>query len=180
MKIIYYPGCTLQTTAKDYDKSAKLILKRLGVELIELKSWVCCGSLEVSSFDYLLSLALPAENLVKIPKSGNFNNNTLIATACPACMVNHARTIKELKADDQLRLNISQIINEEIAFNNLKIKHLLDIVINDIGIEKIRENIKNLLSGIKAVAYYGCLLLRPSELIGFDNPEAPKSLDMLR
>jgi heterodisulfide reductase subunit B len=147
--------------------------------LIELKRWVCCGSVEVSSIDYLLSLALPSQNLTQISKINLNNGNTLVTMACPACMLNHAKAIKELEADNQLKLKISQIINEEITFNNLKIKHLLNIIINDIGIEKIKQNIKTPLSGLKTVAYYGCVLLRPSEIIEFDNPEVPKSLDML-
>lgn len=172
MKVSYYPGCSLETSAKEYQMSAKAVCERLEIELIELEDWNCCGALEVSSMNPILSLALPARNL-KIAAE----NSSILTVACNACLNNLAKVQWKLRNDGELMKEVTKLVDCE--FSELKIKHLLDLVLNDIGLERVKECVQRPLQGLKTVSYYGCLIVRPSKILGFDDPDDPESLDKL-
>lgn len=171
MPIGYYPGCTLHSTAKEYDLSTKAIFRSLEAELQELADWNCCGAVEASSLSPLLSLALSARNVAIAAK-----DYPQIVIPCPACLLNLRKVGDELKSHPELKPKLEDIIGEELPVNKLKIKHPLDIIINDIGLDRVKEKVKKPLDGLKVAAYYGCLLIRPSRITQFDNPEDPQSL----
>ncbi|MFH1448918.1 MAG: CoB--CoM heterodisulfide reductase iron-sulfur subunit B family protein [bacterium] len=171
MTIGYYPGCTLHSTAKEYELSTKAVFANLDAELEELKDWNCCGAVEASSVNPLLALSLSARNVAIAAKDW-----TKIVVPCPACLSNLLKVEDELMAHPEIKPKLEDIIGQEIPENKLEIKHPLDIIINDIGLDKIKERIKKPLAGLKVAAYYGCLLVRPSRITQFDNPEDPKSL----
>lgn len=172
MKLGYYPGCTLYSTAKEYNLSTISVFKSLGIELAEISDWNCCGAIEAASLNYLLSIALPARNLTIASRE----YQTLIMP-CSACLANHTKAFKELKGDPVLQERIKKIINAEIK--DIELKHPLDVLVNDIDMEKIKEKIKKPLNGLKVVSYYGCVLVRPSRVMQFDNPENPQYLDKI-
>jgi len=171
MKIGYYPGCTLHSSAKEYDLSAQLILSNLGVELQEIKDWNCCGAFEAASVSHLLSLALPARNLSIAAKE--FQK---VVMPCSACLLAHVRVKKELNDDEKLKQEVSEIIDQP-AVVDLDVRHVLDVFVNDIGIEKIKEKLKKPLNGLRVACYYGCVVVRPSQFYHFDDPDDPQSLD---
>jgi len=169
MKLAYYPGCTLHGTAREYDASTKAVCKAAGIELTEIEDWNCCGALE-AIFDKELSMGLSARNNFKAQKTG-----LDLVVPCSICSHNLSRADKAMKTDSGFRAKIEKALGEK--YTGVNIKHLLDVVVNDLGTETLATKFKKSLNGIKAVPYYGCLLIRPSEVSKFDNPENPTSLD---
>lgn len=173
IKYGYYPGCSLEATAKEYNLSIEESAKLLDVELSELEDWNCCGASSGHCTNYELSLALPARNLA-IAEKANLN----MAVACAACFLRMKQTNHDLKADDDLRKKIEKLI--DMPYNgNVDVKHLVDIFVNDVGLDEIQKRIKKPLKGLKVAAYYGCYLVRPPEIAQFDDPENPQILDTL-
>jgi len=173
MKLAYYPGCTLHGTAREYDASTKAVSKVVGIELLEIPDWNCCGALE-AIFDKELSMGLSARNTMLAQKTG-----LDLVIPCSICSHNLVRADKAMRTDKTFRLKIEKALGDKYKQNGYKIKHLLDVMVNDVGMDALSQKFKRSLKGIKAVPYYGCLLVRPSEVSKFDNPENPTSLDNL-
>jgi heterodisulfide reductase subunit B len=169
MKLAYYPGCTLHGTAREYNASTKAVSKAAGIELTEIEDWNCCGALE-AIFDKELSMGLSARNNMLAQKTG-----LDLVVPCSICSHNLSRADKAMKTDEAFKAKIEKALGE--SYKGVKIKHLLDVVVNDVGTEALAKKFVKPLKGIKAVPYYGCLLVRPSEVSRFDNPENPTSLD---
>jgi heterodisulfide reductase subunit B len=171
VKLAYYPGCTLHGTAREYNASTKAVCKASGIELTEIPDWNCCGALE-AIFDKELSMGLSARNNMLAQKTG-----LDLVIPCSICSHNLSRADKAMKTDQAFRARIEKALGQK--YNGVKIKHLLDVMVNDVGTEELAKKFVKPLKGIKAVPYYGCLLVRPSEVSKFDNPENPTSLDNL-
>ena len=173
MKYAYYPGCSLESTAKEYDLSLRAICQRLGVELAEIPDWSCCGASSGYSTNYLLAHALAGRNLAIAEREG-----LDVAVACPACFLRLRNTRHEVKRDSQLKEKVMECIGlpYEARYN---VRHLLDIIYNEIGIETIKTKVTKPLSGLTLVAYYGCFLVRPPKVVAFDEPENPQLMDTL-
>lgn len=171
MKLAYYPGCTLHGTAREYDASTKAVSKAAGIELTEIEDWNCCGALE-AIFDKELSMGLSVRNNMLAQKTG-----LDLVVPCSICSHNLSRADKAMKTDEAFKAKIEKALGE--SYKGVKIKHLLDVMVNDVGTEALAKKFVKPLKGIKAVPYYGCLLVRPSEVSKFDNPENPTSLDNL-
>ena len=173
MKYAYYPGCTQETTAKEYNQSVLEICEVLGIELKEVPGWTCCGASSAHSTDYWLTHALAGRNLALAEKQG-----LDIAVACPACYLRLNSTRHEVLADADLKEKLPSLIQMPYAARG-EIRHVLDIICHSVGLEALRKNVAQPLSGLKLAAYYGCYLVRPRELTHFDDPENPQSLDEL-
>jgi heterodisulfide reductase subunit B len=165
MKYSYYPGCAQHGTAVDYRMSVEAIFKRFGIELEEIKNWNCCGALHVD--DRSTRVALSARTLAA-------TKGLDIATPCNLCYSNLMRANTALE-DSDLKNRVNGALATKYE-GNAKPKHLLEVVVKDLGFMKLSEHVKKPLK-IKAVPYYGCLLTRPENK--FDSPENPKSLDNL-
>lgn len=171
----YFPGCSAsEGGSKAYGVSAQAVGKALDIELIELDDWNCCGSTPYSSVDELSSFCLSARNLSLAEKRG-FD----MVTPCSACYVLLNRTNSILKEYPRVKGDV----DEALAAGGLeykgtvKARHLLDVIVNDIGYDVIRAKVKRNLEGLKVACYYGCQIVRPK--LGFDHPEYPESLDKL-
>jgi heterodisulfide reductase subunit B len=173
MKYSYYPGCTLHASTKEYDMSTRAVCEKLGVELIELEDWNCCGALGAFSYNYFLSVALPARNLAL----AEAKKLTLVAP-CNACFHNLAKANKLLKGSEDLKKRINDVMDLPYG-GNAEVRHLLDIIVNDVGLENVAKCVTKPLKGLKVVPYYGCLIVRPVEIAKFDDQENPQSLDNL-
>ncbi len=173
MKLAYYPGCTLHGTAREYNASTKAVSKIAGIELTEIPDWNCCGALE-AIFDKELSMGLSARNNMLAQKTG-----LDLVIPCSICSHNLGRADKAMRTDEVFRSKIEKALGDKYRINGFKIKHLLDVMVNDVGVDVLASRFKKPLQGIKAVPYYGCLLVRPSEISRFDNPDNPTSLDKL-
>ncbi len=164
----YYPGCSLHATAAEYDVSARLVCQKLGIDLHELEDWVCCGASAAHSTDHLLSLALPAHTLKQAEEKG-----LPLAVPCAMCYSRLKFALHELENKDTLDL-VSRAISKELS-TAVTVKHMLQVLAD----ENISLPIVKPLSGLKVACYYGCLLVRPPEVVGFDNAENPQTMDRL-
>jgi heterodisulfide reductase subunit B2 len=173
IKYGYYPGCSLESTAKEYDLSMHAAARLLDVELAELHDWNCCGASSGHCTDYELSLALPARNLAIAEKAG-----LNVAVACAACYLRFKQTNHDLKKNDELRQKVEKII--EMPYKGtVEVKHLVEVFAGEVGLGEVKKRVKKPLKGLKLAAYYGCYLVRPPEVTQFDNPEQPVILDNL-
>ena len=164
----YYPGCSLHATAHEYDVSTRLVCQKLGVELRELEDWVCCGASAAHSTDHLLSLALPAHTLKQAEEKG-----LPLAVPCAMCFSRLKFTLHELENKDTLAL-VSGAVGKELS-TAVTVKPMLQVLAD----EDIPLPIAKPLSGLKVACYYGCLLVRPPEVVGFDDAENPQTMDHL-
>jgi len=175
MKVPYYPGCTLKTKAKNFETSALAVAKKLGIELIELPRWNCCGTVYSLTDDDLIHHVAPIRNLIRVQemnKNGLVENDHRLVTLCSMCFNTLKRSnIRVLENSDDLKKINDFMYLEEDYEGNVEVIHFLELI-KDIGFEKIRENVTNPLEGLKIAPYYGCMLLRPKE-VGIDDPEEP-------
>ncbi len=174
MKVAYYPGCSLHATAKEYDDSCRLVFKALGVELQEIPGWICCGATPAHLTSHLLGVALPCKNLVLVDE---MDLDTVIAP-CAACFNRLKVADQEVKEDLELKKDVEKVLGRPYS-GRVEIKHPLEIIAQDIGLEKVRKMVRRELEGLRVASYYGCLLVRPPEAVNFDDPEDPQSLDDL-
>lgn len=176
MKYFYYPGCSLEGTAKEYDISTRAFLKALGIELIDIPSWTCCGATAAEARSRLLSFVLPGVNLALAEQTGE--NHDILAP-CSACYLNLKKVEAIIQKDDTMRKRINLVLGEnQLRLQNPpKVRHLLDILITDMGGEKLKSHVTNPLAGMTFAAYTGCQCLRPFAV--FDDPERPKAMESL-
>ncbi len=184
MQYIYYPGCSLDASAIEYDRSTRAVMAALHVDLAEINDWNCCGATAAETVSSLLSFALPARNLALAEKMTHDGADTLkqadtVMVPCSACYLNLKKVEMEKRGDPKLSANIDACLAEEdlTLKGSLTVRHLLDILVNDIGPEGIRNRVTKFLSGLKIAPYYGCQCLRPYPL--FDDPHEPKSMEPL-
>ena len=176
MKYLYYPGCSLEGTALEYNASTQTFMQELGVDLLELKDWTCCGASAAEATSYLLSLALPAYILAMAEE---MDGTKEILVPCSACYLNLKKVEEKSRKDPELLDKINTILKEKkLHFNGqVRVRHLLDVVARDIGPEKIFSRVKNPFIDLKIAPYYGCQCLRPYSV--FDDPEKPRSMEPL-
>jgi heterodisulfide reductase subunit B len=180
MKYGYYPGCSLEKNASSYNVSTKAVVKPLGIEFQELDDWNCCGATEYMTLNRMAAYALITRNLALAEKQ--LTDNKQIAAPCSLCFLNMTKADHYLVED----VDLAEKVNIALGAGNLhytpgsiKARHLLEIMIEDIGLEAISAKVTKPLSGLKVAPYYGCLITRPGYLSKFDDYEYPTSLDRL-
>ncbi|SNS08807.1 heterodisulfide reductase subunit B [Humidesulfovibrio mexicanus] len=176
MKYAYYPGCSLRASAEEYDVSCRESLAHLGVELVEPPDWTCCGASAVEPVSGLLSYALPARNLALAERDAPGLD---LLAPCSACYLNHLRVERECAKDRALAARVGEAIGVEgLRYQGAAhVRHLLDVLANDIGAQAIGEAVTRPLEGLTVAAYYGCQALRP--YAAFDDPEHPRSMGVV-
>jgi heterodisulfide reductase subunit B2 len=170
MQIGYYPGCSQEGTAKEYDKSLREVLKVLDVDPTEINDWSCCGATSAHVTSHKLSLALSARNLALAEKQGLKE----IFAPCAACYNRLLTSKNELQEHPEQKYEIETIIEEKI--NNIPEIYNIVNFFQKIGKDKIAEKKKIDLKNFKAACYYGCLLVRPNG-INSDDSEQPNSME---
>lgn len=173
MKYAYYPGCSLHATGLEFDHSTRAVFSALGVELEELQDWNCCGASSGHSLSGVAATGLPARNIALAQKV-----NLDLLVPCAACF-NRVKTAEHsLKTNDSERHEIEQAVGFEYT-GTVAIRNPLDVIANEIGFTKVQKAVKRPLSDLRVVSYYGCLLVRPPEVVQFEDPEHPVLLDQL-
>ncbi len=174
MRYLYYPGCSLEGTALEYNLSTRRIMQETGVELLEIEDWTCCGASAAEATSELLSLALPARNLAIAEKMDDVND---ILVPCSACYLNLKKVEEKTRKDQKMVDTLNDILAEEQLHlqGRVTVRHLLDVIANDIGAQKIQRLVKRPLSDLNVAPYYGCQCLRPYSV--FDDPEMPRSME---
>jgi heterodisulfide reductase subunit B len=160
-EIGYYPGCSLQSLAKEYDYSARAVLETLDLQPVTPKGWICCGSSPAHRVDHRQSIQMPLESLVLYEQEG-LNEVTL---PCAMCFNRFRAAARELRLDPELKQDLDRELGYEYQ-DSVAISSLLDFVVDRVGMEAIAEKVQKPLEGLKVVCYYGCLLTRPPEVTG--------------
>ena len=172
MKYAYYPGCSLHSTAKEYDRSLLAVCDKLGVELVEVEKWVCCGSAGAHNTSRILASALPMANLALLEKM----ELDEIVVPCPECFSKFKTAQHSVQSDRKLRRDVVEAIHKDCN-DMVKVYHPLKIFSEEPLLSKIPTVVERDLSGLKVVCYYGCLITRPPEIAQFDICEYPESMD---
>ncbi len=175
MRISYFPGCTLNTTGKGFDNAVRASLAAVGVDLVELPTWNCCGATFPLIVDNMLELAAPAHVLVAARDAGL---NGMVTTACTTCYNVLKRTNHFIRQHPEERERIEAFIEAEYA-GEVEVKDILHLLRDDVGFAAVREKVQKPLTDLKVACYYGCMVLRPPAEVAYDNPENPRSLDDL-
>ena len=182
MNIAYYPGCTLKTTAKEFDVSTKASAKALGINLVELPRWNCCGTVHALAKDDVMHHIAPLRNLLRVEEaqlSGIVDEKRVI-TLCAMCYNTLKRANERIKKSRDDRDIINRFMDAEgLAYEgDVKVLHLLELLRDEIKFENVAKKVVKPLKNLKVASYYGCLLVRPKE-IGLDDVENPQVLENL-
>ena len=173
MKYAYYPGCSAESTARDLNVSALAVVKALGIEFEEPKGWTCCGATAAHQTNRLLAASLPAANLTKVQ-----DMKLDMVVNCAACYNRMKVANHEISAHPEIRQGVRDALDRDYD-GSVKVRHLVEVLLEDVGLPAIKKSFKRSLNGLKVASYYGCLLVRPPGVVKFDDPENPKSLDRL-
>jgi heterodisulfide reductase subunit B2 len=173
MKYSYYPGCSAHSTARDMHESASVVAQALGIDLVELKGWTCCGATAAHQTDRILAAAMAASNLLLAKQTG-----LDMVVNCAACYNRMKTANYEVTSSLAVRGRVSDATGHDYD-GSVQVRHLVEVILQDIGVKKLRESFKKSLGGLKVASYYGCFLVRPPEVTKFDDPENPTSLERL-
>jgi len=166
MKVSFFPGCSLEGTAREYGESIQAVCDHLNIQLEGLPDWSCCGASSAHCTNEYLSIALPARNLALAEKIKQD-----LVTPCAACFSRLKTAEKALVCKPEV----------DVGFpfqGDINIMHILEFLSQEKFSEKIEKHIKKPLTGLKAVSYYGCLLVRPPRIVDVEHWEDPQTLDM--
>jgi heterodisulfide reductase subunit B len=174
-RLAYYPGCTLKTTASNFEVSALGAAAALGMELVELPRWNCCGTVFSLTDDDLIHHVAPIRNLIRVQdmkRDGVLSDGSRLVTLCSMCF----NTLKRANLKARENLDDLKTINDFMYLENdytgdVEVVHFLELL-RDLGPEAITERVDNPLAGLRIAPYYGCMMLKPKE-VGIDDPEEP-------
>jgi len=174
--VLYFPGCTLKTTAINFETSAKAVAKRMGIELEEMPKWNCCGTVFSLASDDLMHHIAPIRILIRAQELGHKR----LVTLCAMCYNTLKMANEEIRQDKEKMEKINAFMDDEPDYEgSVEVLHFLELL-RDIPQVDIKNKVERSLEGLKVMPYYGCLLVRP-EYAALDDNEYPKLMeDMLR
>ena len=173
MRYAYYPGCTIGTTAVEFGLSTDAVCEALGVELVEIEDWNCCGASSAHNLDHELSLRLPGRN-VALAQGAALD----IVAPCPACYQNTLAADLRFREDEAWRREMEAMLGFSYT-GEARTRHLLEVLTEPEALDAIRGRVTRPLEGLRVAPYYGCVLVRPPEITGWDDPEHPMRMDRL-
>jgi len=154
-------------------ESAAAVTQKLGIELVEINGWSCCGATSAHQTDRVLAAALPSSNLLLAEDMGL---DTIVT--CAACYNRMKVANHEIKYSAEIRSLVADRVGKEYD-GSVAVRHIIEVLLEDLGLDKIKKALKKSLNGLKVACYYGCLLVRPNDVTGFDDAENPTSMDRL-
>ena len=173
MKYSYYPGCTLRTKAKDLDAYARASAKALGFELEEIENWQCCGGVYPLGSDEIATKLSSVRALNEAKEKGQD-----LVTLCSACHHVIKRVNYDMRNVEDIRTRANNYMQlDEPYAGETNVLHYLEVLRDRVGFDELKKKVVNPLKGRKIGAYYGCLLLRPSTVLAFDDPENPQIIE---
>ncbi|MDO7788735.1 CoB--CoM heterodisulfide reductase iron-sulfur subunit B family protein [Desulforamulus aquiferis] len=173
MKLAYYPGCSLEATAKEYDSSVRAVCGALDVDLVEIPDWTCCGATSAHATNHRLSVGLPALTVKQIQQM-----NMDCVVPCSACFNRLKSAEYEMIHNADVRQELEKILNFKFD-GKPRVYDLLAAMVDVIGLPTISKKVQKPLKGLKIACYYGCLSVRPGEITGIDSTENPMQMDKL-
>ena len=188
MRCGYYPGCSLENTCAPYDLSTRAVAPVLGLQLEEIEDWNCCGATEVIALNKNMAYAMVARNLALAERqlttqADAMNGPPTLVAPCSACFLNLSKTDHYMAKHPEVEAHTNQALAAgglHYTPGSLHVRHMVDVVANDVGLEAVKAKVKRPLRGLRVAPYYGCLIVRPN-LPGhtFDDPEYPIHMDRL-
>ncbi|NCD25496.1 MAG: disulfide reductase [Deltaproteobacteria bacterium] len=174
MRYAYYPGCSLRESAQEFDVSVRAVMDKLDVELIEIPDWTCCGASAAEPVSELMNYALPARNLALAEKE---LPGLSVLSPCSACYLNLYKVNREVVGNKVLHGRVNEALGAcGLAYDGkVTVRHILDALVLDIGLDAVRERVVRDLNGMRVAPYYGCQVLRP--YAAFDDPRHPVTMD---
>lgn len=175
MKYTYFPGCSLKAGSIGYDRSTRAVCQALGIELIELDDWNCCGATAYTSITELQAFSISARNLALAEKE-----DREVVAPCSACYTTMRKTNRYLKEYPEVREKVTRALAAGgLTYGGeVKVRHLAEILTGGPDFfDFLNSKIRVRLEGLKVACYHGCQMVRPAD--GFDDPEFPRSLDLL-
>ena len=169
--IAYYPGCSGQGTSKEYDTSTRAVCAAVGLPLVDIPDWSCCGSTPAHTMDHALSAALSARNLQLVADMGM----ATAITPCPSCLTN-LRTASHRMEDPTFKAKVDHFLDEPYT-GNVNTQSVLQVLVEGVGLDAIAAMVRKPLTGLKVAPYYGCIMNRPPEVMAFDDCENPMAMD---
>lgn len=173
MKVPYFPGCTLNTTGKGFDNAVRASTTAVGLDLVELPEWNCCGATFSLIVDNMLELAAAAHVLVAARKEGD-----TVTTACTTCYNVLKRTNLFIRGNEEERDRINTFIEAEYE-GDVEVMDIVHLLRDRVGFEAVRDKVQAPLGDLKVASYYGCMVLRPPDEVAYDDPDNPRTLDDL-
>lgn len=164
----YYPGCSLHSTGLEYGLSTQAVFQFLDLELVELEDWNCCGASSAHALDHTLALALPARNLALAQAKGRD-----LVIPCAACFNRIKGADHALRTDPEMRTELEAMLDFSYT-GQIAVRPVMAVLAEDYGPDALAAQVKRPLKGLKVVPYYGCLLVRPPDMVQFDDPDNPQ------
>ena len=174
-KMTLYPGCIMPTEQYAYELSIREVLPKLGIEIVDVQGFSCCGE-PMKSINKMMTIYLAARNLAIAEKQG-FD----LFVPCPMCHFSLSECKKVLESNQEMKKRINEkLSNEGLNYNgSIKMFHTLDLLYDFIGLEQIKKNVKKPLKDKKFATHYGCHLIRPSEIGRPDDSENPQKMESI-
>lgn len=170
----YYPGCSGLGTSQEYDASTREVCRALGVNLVDIPDWSCCGSTPAHTVDHLLSSALAARNLALAEDL----DVSAVVTPCPSCLTNLKAAVHRM-SNREFRLKVNKLLDKPVD-RSTPVKSVLQVLAEDVGPDAVAQMLpRKPLAGLKLAPYYGCIMNRPPEVMMFDDHENPMAMDRL-
>jgi heterodisulfide reductase subunit B len=171
--LVYYPGCSGQGTSKEYDLSTREVCAKLGIRIRDIEDWSCCGSTPAHTVDHGLSTALSLRNFAQAEEMGMSD----VTTPCPSCLKNLKTALRRMD-DPRIGPEAGRLLGRALK-SRPTVRSVLQVIYEDVGLEKLAAAIIKTLGGLRIVPYYGCLMTRPHDLMAFDDEENPVSMDRI-
>ncbi len=179
MNYLYFPGCSLKGSGRAYEESFLAVSKVMEIGISELEDWNCCGATAYMSVSERKSFALTARNLSIAERHADRRGTVDMVAPCAACFLALTKTQKYLAEYEDISSKVHQALDTAgLSYEGrVRIRHPLDVFLNDIGLEKIKSHIERPLAGMKVACYYGCQIVRP--FATFDDQDNPTSMNMI-
>jgi heterodisulfide reductase subunit B len=169
--IAYYPGCSGLGTSREYDASTRAVCAAVGLSLVDIPDWSCCGSSPAHTKDHVLSAALSARNLQLVADMGMRS----AITPCPSCLTN-LRTANHRMETPATAEKVNKLLDVPYG-GQVNTQSVLQALVETVGLDAIKAAVRTPLKGLKVACYYGCIMNRPPELMAFDDCENPMAMD---
>jgi heterodisulfide reductase subunit B len=173
MKYALFLGCTIPARLPQYEASARVVLEQLGIELVDIPDFNCCGY-PMRNFDEHSYMLSSARNIALAEERG-----LDILVLCKCCFGSLKKADYQLKNNSTIRDQVNEVLEGPAVSGTIEIKHLLTVLFHEIGVDVLREKVKRTFSGLNIATHYGCHALRPSDVVQFDDPVDPRLFDEL-
>ena len=179
MNYAYFPGCSLKSTGRAYEESMLSVFKALAIPIEELNDWNCCGATAYMSISELKAFALSARNFALAERQFNGSGEVNLVVPCAACYLGLNKARLYLEEHPDIKEKVDEALKQAgLQYSgHVRIRHPLDVLLNDIGLERITSAVKSPLAGLRVACYYGCQIVRP--YAEFDNQHEPQSMDKI-